>query len=197
MGSQPAGPLANIWLSQFEPAIKDSAKIFERYVDDIIRSINKHNIAEKLREINSLHPNLKFTLEVEEDGKIAFLDLKVINNNGTLSTTWYRKPSDTGLILNYHAIAPVCYKRSVVSGFIHRIYRSCSSWQNFHESLLLAKDILEKNQYPPEFYDPIISNTIDQLKSAETATNNPPAKLSRAHLRQNIFVPYPVPRQGY
>ena len=119
MGSQPAGPLANIWLSQFEPAIRDSAKIIERYVDDIIRSINKHNIAEKLREITSLHPNLKFTIEIEEDGRIAFLDLTIINNNGCLSRTWYRKPSDTGLVVNFHATAPLCYKRSVIAGFIH------------------------------------------------------------------------------
>ena len=187
MGSQPAGPLANIWLSQFEPVIKDSAKIFERYVDDIIRSINKHNIAEKLREINSLHPNLKFTIEVQENGRIAFLDLTIINNNGTLSTTWYRKPSDTGLVLNFHATAPVSYKRSVVAGFIHRIYRSCSTWENFHHSLVLAKDILEQNQYPPEFYDPIVSNTIDKLRSAASATNeqfsaSEPAATTPKHL---------------
>ena len=173
MGSQPAGLLANIWLSQFEPVIKDSAKIFERYVDDIIRSINRNNIAEKLREINNLHPNLKFTLEIEEDGRIAFLDLMIINNNGSLSTTWYRKPSDTGLVLNFHAIAPACYKRSVIAGFVHRIYRSCSTWENFHQSLVLAKDILEKNQYPPEFYDPVISSTIDKLKLIPTPTSQP------------------------
>jgi len=44
---------------------------------------------------------------------------------------------------------------------------------NFHQSLILAKEILEQNQYPAEFYDPIISNTIDKLKSATTTTNQP------------------------
>ena len=82
MGSQPTAPLANIWLSQYEPVIKDTAKIFERYIDDITRSINKNNIADKLKEINSLHPNLKFTIEIEEDGRLAFLDLEIINHRG-------------------------------------------------------------------------------------------------------------------
>ena len=96
----------------------------------------------------------------------------IINNNGCLSTTWYRKPSDTGLVLNFHAMDPLCYKRSVVAGFIHRIYRSCSSWETFHQSVVLAKDILEKNQYPPEFYDPIINTTIEKLICPATSETN-------------------------
>ena len=70
MGAKPAPPLANIWLSKFEPIIRDTAKIFDRYMDDIIREI-------KLSEINQLHPKLKFTIEMEEDGKLPFLDIKV------------------------------------------------------------------------------------------------------------------------
>ena len=175
MGSQPAGPLANVWLSQFEPIIKDTAKIFKRYVDDIIRSIKKSQISAKLEEINNLHPNLKFTIEIEKDCRIAFLDLEIINTNGSLSSTWYRKPSDTGLVLNYHALAPVCYKRSVVAGFIHRIHRSCSTWENFHQSLVLAKETLEKNQYPPEFYDPIICDTINKIMSQKGTAHEPPS----------------------
>ena len=41
MGSPPAPPLSNIWLSKYEPAIKDDAKVFERYVDDILRTIKE------------------------------------------------------------------------------------------------------------------------------------------------------------
>jgi len=106
MGSQPTGPLANVWLSQFKPIIKDTAKIFKR---SVTRSIQ---IAEKLAEINNLHPNLKFTTEVEKDGKIAFLDPGIINTNGSLWLRWYRRPNDTGLVLNFHTIAPACYNGS-------------------------------------------------------------------------------------
>ena len=51
----------------------------------------------------------------------------------------------------------------MVSGFVYRVYRACSSWQNFHDSLGKAKRILEKNQYPPSFYDPIIKQTLDSI----------------------------------
>ena len=55
------------------------------------------------------------------------------------------------LLMNFHALAPKRYKKSVVSGFVHRIFRACSSWNNFQDGLERAKSILEKNQYPPNF----------------------------------------------
>ena len=65
--------------------------------------------------------------------------------------------------MNYHALAPKRYKRSVVSGFVHRIYRACSTWENFHTSLTKAKLILEKNQYPPTFYEPLVRQTLNDI----------------------------------
>ena len=87
--------------------------------------------------------------------------MKILNVQGQLSSTWYNKPTDTGLIMNFHATAPKCYKRSVVSGFVHRIHRACSNWVNFHDSLEKTKK--ENNQYPPAFYNPIIEDTITRL----------------------------------
>ena len=142
MGSAPAPFLANGWLSQYDPIIKGEAKLYFRYMDDIIREINTENIDSKLLEINSLHPSLKFTMETEIDCSLPFLDMKIIRKDCELSTTWYTKPTDTGLIMNFHAFAPQKYKISVVAGFVHRIYRACSTWINFHTSLEKAKTIL-------------------------------------------------------
>ena len=47
-------------------------------------------------EINNLHPKLRYTVETEQDGELPFLDMKLINLNGHLSSTWYNKPTDTG-----------------------------------------------------------------------------------------------------
>ena len=91
-------------------------------MDDIIREIKVHKIQEKLSEINQLHPQLKFTIEIEENGKLAFLGMEIIHVSNRLSSIWYVKPTDTGLIMNYHALAPKRYKRSVQS-FVHRIHR--------------------------------------------------------------------------
>ena len=119
MGSPSAPHLANVWLSTHEPTIKTDAKIYDRYMDDILRSIKKHLIESKLTEINGLHPNLKFTVE---EGKLLFLDMCIIHINNYTESAWYTKSTDTGLTMNFHALAPRKYKRLVVQGFIHRIY---------------------------------------------------------------------------
>ena len=175
MGSPPAPYLANIWLSVYDPIIKGQAKIYQRYMDDILTAIHKNKIDDKLSQINNLHDNLKFTSESEIEGRLPFLDLCIVHSDTELYTTWYTKPTDTGLIMNFHAVAPRRYKRAAVQGFVHRIFRACSNWQAFHESICKAKQVLERNQYPPEFYDPIILQTIEKiLCKPESLQPSPP-----------------------
>ena len=47
------------------------------------------------------------------------------------------------------------------------MYRACSSWKNFSDSLAKAKSTLEKNQYPPDFYEPIIEQALKKIFEAE------------------------------
>ena len=173
MGSPPAPHLANGWMSKFDDIIKGESKLFARYMDDILREIKRSETDQKLAEINNLHPNLSFTIEREQNGTLPFLDMQLIHTGQRISSTWYCKPTDTGLILNFHALAPKRYKRSVVSGFVHRIYRACSTWILFDESLKKAKKILERNQYPPSFYEPIINVTLNAITSASTTVETP------------------------
>ena len=92
MGSPPAPHLANGWLSTFDNTIKGNSKLYTRYMDDILCSIKKDSIESHLYMINNLHPSLSFTYEVETNCKLPFLDMKICNNNGSLSSHWYRKP---------------------------------------------------------------------------------------------------------
>ena len=194
MGSPPAPYLANGWLSQYDENIKGDAELYARYMDDVIRDIESQTRDTKFSEINKLHKCLQFTMEREQNGKLPVLDLTLINDAGVLSSSWYSKPSDTGLVMNYHALAPRRYKKSVVSGFVYRIHRCCSNWKLFHESLKKAKAILERNQYPPTFYEPIIKEALTKILIAKTTTpqnstaegNEQPESISK-HM---IFIQY-------
>ena len=93
--------------------------------------------------------------------------------------------------MNYHALAPKRYKCSVVSGFVYRSYRTCSSWQNFHDSLRKAKRILEKNQYPPSLYDAIIKQTLDSIfGEVKHPTEKPSTQSNTRSGKASLFIQY-------
>ena len=79
-------------------------------------------------------------------------------------STWYIKPSNSGLTLNYHALAPVRYKKSVVRSFVPRTYNACSSWMHIDDGLKEAIEIFRENHNPGNFYSPIIKQTIDKIR---------------------------------
>ena len=172
MGSAPAPHLANGWLSSFDDTIKGSSPFYARYMDDIVCIVKKTDVDCKLNEINNLHPSLFFTVEIENEGKLSFLDMIIYNNNGQLSSGWFRKSTDTGLTLNFHSLAPLKYKRSVVIGFVHRIYRTCSSWQLFHKAMEEAKTILVNNQYPLSFVENLINITLNKIITRDDIEKN-------------------------
>ena len=79
--------LANIWLSQFDNAIKGDGDVDFRYMDHCLTDISEEEEMTKLNLINSLNPNLNFTIETtnkstekDEDveiGRINFLDMEL------------------------------------------------------------------------------------------------------------------------
>lgn len=83
-----------------------------------------------MEEINNLHSALKFTIEQEVNGSIPLFDIKIMHNKDGLSSTWYNEPTETGLIMNYLALASKLYKHSVVSGFVNHIHRACSIFKS-------------------------------------------------------------------
>ena len=90
-------------------------------MDDILKERKRQQAVQELHNINSLHPNLKFTEECEnEQHDLPVLDMKIHHDHvkGTLSSTWYNKPTDTGLIMNYHALAPKRYKAQLSLVFL-------------------------------------------------------------------------------
>ena len=184
MGAPPAPHLANIWLSKYDPVIKGDSGFYERYMDDILQSIMENCIEQKLEQINQLHVKLTFTMERETASKIPFLDMLIEQVGRKLSSGWYCKPSDTGLILNFHAQAPIIYKRNIVQGFVHRIHRASSTEEKFQVGLMEAKKILQDNQYPSSFFEPIIKETISKIMDTDERT---PRNIENAPIRKALL----------
>ena len=97
-----------------------------------------------------IHPNLQFTLEeTNSEGNLPFLDLNINVSQGRgVTCSWYQKPTDTRTILNHTSCAPTQYKRNVIQGTVHRVFRSTSSWEKFDKAMETNRVQWLRNQYP-------------------------------------------------
>ena len=80
-----------------------------------------------------------------------------------------------------------------MSGFVHRIFRACSSWEHINDSLQKAKKIMECNQYLPTFYDPIIKETIHSILTEGKKTNKESisnTEISDTIAKRPLFIQY-------
>ena len=81
MGNPLSPSIANYYMEFFEnKALESTMKkptLWLRYVDDVfaIWPHGRQNLSIFLNHLNSIHENIKFTVEVEENGIIPFLDV--------------------------------------------------------------------------------------------------------------------------
>ena len=121
MGS-PLGPaLANIFMCSFESkwlrdCPNDFKPMFYRcYIYDIFVLFSSPDHADKFREyLLSKHPNMKFSIEKEEDGHLPFLDIKIFHENDKFATNVYRKKTFSGVYPNFKSFIPKTYKIGLI-----------------------------------------------------------------------------------
>ena len=118
MGS-PLGPvLGGIIMVELENSIvsklNSHLQFWKRYVDDTLTIVKEGSINHLLQQLNSFHPKIQFTFEIESSGRIPFLDILIIRKKSKIETTVYRKSTDTGIYLNWFSFAPNTWKRGTL-----------------------------------------------------------------------------------
>ena len=136
---------------------------YSRHVDDIFYVFNSLEYVKMILSfLNNIHPNLKFTCEVEPQ-KLAFLDTQILlssNNYLSLITSVYRKPTDTQTIINFLAVCPWILKSGLIKCFLNRAFIVCNNWFTFHEEISKLKYIFHMNGYPKD----IFHNHVEKLQ---------------------------------
>ena len=135
MGS-PLGPtLANAFMAFHETKWLSDCPVhfkplyYRRYVDDTFAVFkNAEQCQLFLSYLNKQHSNIKFTLEMEKNGSLPFLDVLVQRNGAQLATSVYRKPTFTGLGMKFTSCLPSFYKVNLIKTLVHRAYAISSSF---------------------------------------------------------------------
>ena len=163
MGS-PLGPVfadifmgfnEKIWLSECPVDFKPL--FYRRYVDDtflIFKDLSHVQLF--LNYLNSKHPNIKFTVDVEKDFMLSFLDVLITRHNGNFSTSVYRKSTYTGLGTHFLSFSPLLYKVNSIRTLINRAYNVCSDFNVFHAEMTFLLDFFTHNAYPAHIFYKIL-----------------------------------------
>ena len=112
----------NIWLKNFPVHFKPI--VYRRFVDDTFLLFRtKYHVKKFKNYLNKQHKNIKFTLEIEENGSLSFLDIPITRENNKLVTSVYRKPTVSGVFTKFESFIPEMHRRGLIETLLQRIFR--------------------------------------------------------------------------
>ncbi|BHF77098.1 hypothetical protein SprV_0502020000 [Sparganum proliferum] len=129
MGSPISGFIAEAVLQRLESLVfqQHGPKFWARYVDDTFVVIERDQVLTFKERLNSVFPDIQFTMEEEKNNQLAFLDVLVCRKDcGGQKTKVFRKATNTTQILNFNSNHPISHKRSCVRTLCRRVETRCS-----------------------------------------------------------------------
>ena len=189
MGSPLAPLLANVYMCELEnriiPQLANYMTPWYRYVDDTFAFIDPTKIYTIVDELNAFHHNIQFTFEKERENQLPFLDV-LVNRlpDGNLSTTVYRKPTNTNLYINWNSFSPESWKIGTLRNMTKRAASICSNRELLSKELTyIEKVFIEINDYPPIL---VRKTTAAVMEEYEAVTMNPLIELEPEIISNNL-----------
>ncbi|XP_067625861.1 uncharacterized protein [Eurosta solidaginis] len=138
-----------------------------KYVDDLFAIINENDVKSTLDALNSFDKNIKFTTELEDDGKLPYLDTIIIRRGNQLKLKWYKKSTSTGRIINFYSKHPKKMIMNTAMGCIQRMLQI--SDDTYHKEIKEEiKLILKRNDFPDNVIKTLIKRSLSQTSQRES-----------------------------
>lgn len=124
MGSPLSPIIADIVLQDLEKkalkAINVELSFYFRYVNDIIMSAPVDKINDILDVFNGFHKRLQFTIELEDNRELSFLDLSLRVVDNLIIIDWFHKKTFSGRYLSFFLHHPLCQKIGTIYSLTDR-----------------------------------------------------------------------------
>jgi len=186
MSTNLSGILVNNLLDDFLQKNLITPKFTCKYVDDILMIINKEDCDKILNEVNKMNKNIQFTLELEKNMQINYLDLTIIRNNNKVTTKWFEKDIKDKQILNYLSNHPKSQKINTVRNLINRAIK-LTNHEHIKEIKKYIFNKLQINLYPHKLIKDIWNssyyNNMNINKKENNNTNNNTKYVSLTYIK--------------
>ena len=125
---------------------------WKRYVDETCRIVRLGAVEEFHKHINSICPSIQFTVELENEGTLPFLDILLERRkDGSLDIQVYRKPTHTDRSLHFRSHHPSHMKRGLVWCLFDRAQKVTLDDINLSKERKHLHKVLNANRYPKCF----------------------------------------------
>jgi hypothetical protein len=87
---------------------------------------------------------------------LPFLDVSVRIGQDGFTTQVYRKPTNTGMLMNFNCTAPMKWKKSLIKCLLTRAYRLSSTHTLFTAEVETIRKLMKDNSYPSTLFEKIL-----------------------------------------
>ena len=180
----PLGPtLANIFMCDFESKWISTCPqnfkpvVYKRYIDDtFILFRDPSHASPFLDYVNSKHANIKFTMEMEQDSILPFLDVSVQRSCNSFHTSVFRKEVFSGLGTSYFSFCCKIFKINSVKTLLHRAYNICSDFRSMHREFDFLINFFHTNGYPKPLVERLINSFLNNKFNPSVQMAHVPGK---------------------
>ena len=120
-------------------------RAWERFSDDVFSILKRTHLENFFQHIKNLHQNIKFTLERESNGELAFLDILLKRDNGEISVLVYRKTTHTEQFLHNSSHHQTSCKESVILSLFNRSSSIITNKNDSDKENIRRKQLLKEN----------------------------------------------------
>ena len=179
MGAPSSSLIAEIFLQHIENThlahLSKKHKIINyfRYVDDILIIFDPTHsgIQTILDDFNTLHRNLQFTAELEENNTLNYLDITIQKTPTNWKTAIYRKPTFTDTIIPYTSNHPTQHKYAAIKFLYNRLNTYDLLADEYQQEEDTIHNIMYNNSFPIRPQKPCRPKLKEQKQSTHTNTH--------------------------